>query len=121
MVRCSSPDQILRVFSPPATVNRAIVLPVYNEGEYPYDISCEGSDDRRFGHLTGLAFDKFNHVIVCITENSGIFTLGGKYVAKLAGRSFRGSHLAFIRGTQREYSSKPHKPSIFERTLVFKR
>ena len=90
MVRCSLPDQILRVFPPPATVNSAIVLPVYNEGEYPYDISCEGSDDRRFGHLTGLAFDKFNHLIVCITENSGIFTLGGKYVAKLAGRSFRG-------------------------------
>ena len=26
-----------------------------------------------------------------------------------------------IRGTQREYSSKPHKHSIVERTLVFKR
>ena len=25
-----------------------------------------------------------------------------------------------IRGTQREYSSKPHKHSIVERTLVFK-
>ena len=27
----------------------------------------------------------------------------------------------YIRGTQREYSSKPHKHSIVERTLVFKR
>ena len=26
-----------------------------------------------------------------------------------------------VRGTQREYSSKPHKHSIDERTLVFKR
>ena len=30
------------------------------------------------------------------------------------------SRLDWVRGTQREYSSKPHKHSIVERTLVFK-
>ena len=29
--------------------------------------------------------------------------------------------ISLFRGTQREYSSKPHKHSIVERTLVFKR
>ena len=61
-------------------------------------VGCEGSGDRQFSRPTGLAFDKFNHLIVCITENRRlhVFTLGGKYVAKLAGRSFKGSRLAFI-------------------------
>lgn len=45
---------------------------------------------------TGLAFHKFNHLIVCITKNRGIFTLGGKCVAELAGKSFKGSRLAFM-------------------------
>ena len=77
-------------------VNRVIVL--HNEGEYLYDIGCERSGDRHFSHPTGLAFDKFNHLIVSITEKRRlkIFTLGGKYVAKLGGRSFKRSRLAFI-------------------------
>ena len=61
----------------------------YKEGEYLYDIGCEGSGDQQFSHPTGLAFDKFNHLIVCITENRGIFTLGGKCVAELAGDLLR--------------------------------
>lgn len=68
----------------------------YKEGEYLYDIGCEGSGDQQFSHPTGLAFHKFNHLIVCITENRGIFTLGGKCVAELAGKSFKGSRLAFM-------------------------
>lgn len=68
----------------------------YKEGEHLYDIGCEGSGNQQFSHPTGLAFDKFNHLIVCITENRGIFTLGGKCVAELAGRSFKGSRLAFM-------------------------
>ena len=70
----------------------------YNEGEYLYDIGCEGSCDLQFSHPTGLAFGRFNHSIICITENRRlqVFTLGGNYVAKLAGRSFKGSLLAFI-------------------------
>lgn len=92
-MRCLSPDRIFVSFP---TVNRVIVL--QNEGEYLYDVGCERSGDRHFSHPTGLAFDKFNHLIVCITENrrQQIFTLGEKYVAKLGGSSFKGSRLAFI-------------------------
>ena len=36
-------------------------------------------------------------------------------------REFDRSLMPKSRGTQREYSSKPHKHSIVERTLVFKR
>lgn len=73
-----------------------VIFFFYKEGEYLYDIGCEGPGDQQFSHPTGLAFDKFNHLIVCITENRGIFTLGGKCVAELAGRSFKGSRLAFM-------------------------
>ena len=34
--------------------------------------------------------------------------------------SRRNKEIKYFRGTQREYSSKPHKHSIVERTLVFK-
>ena len=39
-------------------------------------------------------------------------------------RLFKPKHVlknVYARGTQREYSSEPHKHSIVERTLVFKR
>jgi len=67
-----------------------------------YDIGCDGSSDRQFSHPTGVAFDKFNHLIVCITENRRlqIFTLGGQYVAKLAGRYFKSSRLSFIASSE---------------------
>ena len=44
---------------------------------------------------------------------------GRGYIKKVNKRQFVA--LSSVRGTQREYSSKPHKQSIVERTLVFKR
>ena len=61
-----------------------------NAGEYLYDIGSNGSGDGQFEFPTGLAIDKFNRLIVCDTINwrLQLFTLDGKYVAKLAGSFF---------------------------------
>ena len=61
-----------------------------NVGEYLYDIGSKGSDDGQFSYPTGLAIDKFNRLIVCDRDNDRLqlFTLDGKYVAKVAGSFF---------------------------------
>ena len=68
--------------------NRVMVF--NNAGEYLYDIGSKGSGDGQFLGATGLAIDKFNRLIVCDTGNRRLqlFTLDGKYVAKLAGSFF---------------------------------
>ena len=57
-----------------------------NAGEYLYDIGSEGSGDGQLRFPTGLAIDKFNRLIVCDAENRRLqlFTLDGKFVAKVA-------------------------------------
>ena len=72
------------------------VMVFNNAGEYLYDIGSEGSGDGQLKCPTGLAIDKFNRLIVCDVGNSRLqlFTLDGKYVAKVAGNFFdRNSHL----------------------------
>ena len=66
--------------------NRVMVF--NNAGEYLYDIGREGSGDGQFGIPTYLVIDEFNRLIVCDAENVRLqlFTLDGKYVAKVAGR-----------------------------------
>ena len=61
-----------------------------NVGEYLYDIGSEGSGDGQLRFATGLAIDKFNRLIVCDGGNRRLelFTLDGKYVAKVAGSFF---------------------------------
>ena len=68
--------------------NRVMIF--NNAGEYLYDIGSNGSGDGQFEFPTGLAIDKFNRLIVCDTINwrLQLFTLDGKYVAKLAGSFF---------------------------------
>ena len=61
-----------------------------NAGEYLYDIGSKGSGDGQFLGPTGLAIDKFNRLIVCDEGNRRLqlFTLDGKFVAKVAGSFF---------------------------------
>ena len=68
--------------------NRVMVF--NNAGEYLYDIGSEGSGDGQLRFPTGLAIDKFNSLIVCDRNNDRLqlFTLDGKYVAKVAGSFF---------------------------------
>ena len=74
--------------------NRVMVF--NNAGEYLNDIGREGTGDGQFFGPTGLAIDKFNRLIVCDRDNHRLqlFTLDGKYVAKVAGSFFyHNSHL----------------------------
>ena len=66
------------------------VMVFNNAGEYLYDIGSEGSGDGQFLAPTGLAIDKFNRLIVCDVRSRRLqlFTLDGKYVAKVAGSFF---------------------------------
>ena len=66
------------------------VMVFNNAGEYLYDIGSKGSGDGQFSYPTGLAIDKFNRLIVCDEDNNRLqlFTLDGKYVAKVAGSFF---------------------------------
>ena len=63
-----------------------------NAGEYLYDIGSKGSGDGQLLAPTGLAIDKFNRLIVCDGLNSvrrlQLFTLDGKYIAKVTGSFF---------------------------------
>ena len=74
------------------------VMVFNNAGEYLYDIGSEGSGDGQFSAPTGLAIDKFNRLIVCDGDNDRLqlFTLDGKYVAKIAGSFF--DHNSFLAG-----------------------
>ena len=62
------------------------VMVFNNAGEYLYDIGSEGSGDGQLGFPTDLAIDKYNRLIVCDAGNRRLqlFTLDGKFVAKLA-------------------------------------
>ena len=66
------------------------VMVFNNAGEYLYDIGSEGSGDGHFKLPTGLAIDKLNRLIVCDMGNRRLqlFTLDGKFVAKVAGSFF---------------------------------
>ena len=77
-----------------SNANRVMVF--NNAGEYLYDIGSEGTGDGQLRFPTGLAIDKFNRLIVCDGGNRRLqlFTLDGKYVAKVAGSFFyHKSHL----------------------------
>ena len=65
--------------------NRVMVF--NNAGKYLYDIGSEGSGDSQLRSPCGLAIDKFNRLIVCDagSRRLQLFTLEGKYVAKVAG------------------------------------
>ena len=66
------------------------VMVFNNAGEYLYDIGSEGSGDEQLCFPTGLAIDKFNRLIICDagSRRLKLFTLEGKYVAKVAGSFF---------------------------------
>ena len=64
------------------------VMVFNNAGEYLYDIGSEGSGDGQLRFPIGLAIDKFNRLIVCDADRVQLFTLEGKYVAKVAGSFF---------------------------------
>ena len=68
--------------------NRVMVF--NNAGEYLYDIGSKESGDGQLWFPIGLAIDKFNRLIVCDRNNHRLqlFTLDGKYVAKVAGTFF---------------------------------
>ena len=72
------------------------VMVFNNAGEYLYDIGSERCGNGQLRCPTGLAIDKFNRLIVCDVGNRRLqlFTLDGKYVAKVAGSFFdHHSHL----------------------------
>ncbi|CAH3026377.1 unnamed protein product [Porites evermanni] len=70
------------------------VMVFNNAGEYLYDIGSGGSGNRQLRFPIGLAIDKFNRLIVCDADRLQLFTLDGKYVAKVAGSFFdRNSYL----------------------------
>ena len=73
------------------------VLVFNNAGQYLYDNGSEGSGDGQLRAPSGLAIDKCNRLIVCDAESRRLqlFTLDGKYVAKLAG-SFLTIMLIFL-------------------------
>ena len=66
------------------------VMVFNNAGEYLYDIGSEGTGDGQLSDPFGLAIDKFNRLIVCDGNNYRLqlFTLDGKYVAKVGGSCF---------------------------------
>ena len=76
--------------------NRVMVF--NNAGEYLYDIGSKGSGDGQLWFPIGLAIDKFNRLIVCDRNNDRLqlFTLDGKYVAKVAGSFF--DHNSYVVG-----------------------
>ena len=85
-----------KIFVSYTVANRVMVF--NNAGEYLYDIGSKGSGDGQFSGPTGLAIDKFNRLIVCDRDNDRLqlFTLDGKYVAKVAGSFF--DHNSYLVG-----------------------
>ena len=72
------------------------VMVFNNAGEYLYDIGSEGSGNGQLRFPFGLAIDKFNRLIVCDADRLQLFTLDGKYVAKVAGSFF--DHNSYLLG-----------------------
>ena len=70
---------------------------VFNSaGVHLFDIGEEGSGDGQLMRPTGLTIDKFNHLIVCDSLNKRlqVFTLDGKFIAKIEESFFNDSCLA---------------------------
>ena len=70
---------------------------VFNSaGVHLFDIGKKGSGDGQLMHPTGLTIDKFNHLIVCDSLNKRlqVFTLNGKFIAKIEESFFNDSRLA---------------------------
>ena len=70
---------------------------VFNSaGVHLFDIGKKGSGDGQLMHPTGLTIDKFNHLIVCDSLNKRlqVFTLDGKFIAKIEESFFNDSRLA---------------------------
>ena len=69
-----------------------------NAGVYQYGIGCEGYGDGQLMFPTGLVIDKVNQLIVCDTGNRRlqVFTLDGKFVAKITGQHSVNSALCNI-------------------------
>ena len=65
-------------------------------GVHLFDIGEEGSGDGQLMHPTGLTIDKFNHLIVCdsLNKRMQVFTLDGKFIAKIEESIFNDSRLA---------------------------
>ena len=77
---------------------------VFNSaGEYLHGIGSKGSCDGQFLEPNGLVIDKFNRLIVCDagSRRLKLFTLEGKYVAKVAASFFEYGypHFAVISNT----------------------
>ena len=101
--------------------NRVMVF--NNAGEYLYDIGSEGSGDGQFSAPTGLAIDKFNRLIVCDGLNSvrrlQLFTLDGKYIAKVTGIFFNHNAELFgcaVSNTGHLFVTDYHKHCIYVST-----
>ena len=79
-------------------LNADRVMVFNNAGEYLYYVGSEGSGDGQFSGPTRLAIEKFNRLIVCDAGNRRLqlFTLDGKYVAKVAGSFF--DHNSYLLG-----------------------
>ena len=71
---------------------------VFNkEGIFLYNIGSEGSGDGQLIYPTGLAIDKFNHLIVCDSGNNRlqVFTLDGKFLTKVEQSFVENSYLYY--------------------------
>ena len=89
-----------------------------NAGEYLYDVGSEGSGDGQLRVPFGLAIDKFNRLIVCDWRNRRmqLFTLDGKYVAKMAGSFFDRNGQIFgcaVSDTGRLFVTDKKKNTVF--------
>ena len=56
-----------------------------NEGEFLYDIREQRPSGLRFP--VGLVVDKFNNLIICGNNNLLVFTLEGKFLQGIKGKS----------------------------------
>ncbi len=117
-IRVISPDgtQLLQSFSAPdcdkspwcaiyhqdkffVSYDAANCVKVFNkEGMFLYNIGSEGSDDGQLSQPTGLAVDKFNHLIVCNAGNRRlqVFTLDGKFLTKVEQHFCENSFLFYV-------------------------
>ena len=89
-----------------------------NAGEYLYDIGSKGSGDGQLWFPIGLAIDKFNRLNVCDRNNDRLqlFTLDGKYVAKVAEGFFdHNNHLVgcAVSNTGHLFVTDHNKPCIY--------
>ena len=67
------------------------------EGKFLYNIGSEGSGDGQLNGPAGLAFDKFNNLIVCDGRNRRLqfFRLDGTFVTKIEEHFSKDSRVPF--------------------------